>query len=118
MSDFVVGLQITGLGMGLVFLTLLIVMLAITLLNRFFEGQATEQEAGTPRPAVAAAPRAQEVRANTREEAAAIALVIALERSKAGTDDDRERDGEIVTVMAIDPGPGIWNGHGRLKAMQ
>lgn len=53
MSDFGIGLQVTALGMGLVFLTLIIVMLAIMALDRIFRPKA---EATGATQVVAAAP--------------------------------------------------------------
>lgn len=120
MNDFMLGLQITGLGMGLVFLTLLVVMLAIILLNRLFRGEVAEQAADASHPAVARGPRAQEAGESASREAAAIALAIALERERGDLDEkyDEQVEGEVVTVMTIDPGAGVWAGYGRLRAMR
>jgi hypothetical protein len=94
-SDFAIGLQVTALGMGLVFLTLVIVMLIIMVLDRLFRPKAGITEATVAAPVagmalpveapslcsgqaaatVSAAPAATE--ADALDEAAAIGVAIA-----------------------------------------
>ena len=118
MSDFLVGLQITGWGMGLVFLTLLMVMLAIALLNWFFKDKGAAQYEKSSQPAEAIASKARANGTTSSDEAAAVALAIVLARRRSGgvAHDGRERKAETVNVLTIDPGPGVWSGYGRVKA--
>jgi len=122
-ETFVLGLEVTGMGMGLVFLTLIIVMACIWLLDKAFPAKeaadepATEQEAPAPSAAVA----------DQSGEAVAIATAILLERQKqsvtladaSGIDveNDDEILGEVVTVVTMDPGQGTWKGYGRMQAL-
>ncbi len=122
-ENFRLGLSVTGLGMALVFLSLLIVMLAIQLLNRLFKPKTEEEKQANAVPGVPLARTAEAARRYSGDEAAAIALAIALQRSKAESPlrsslDDEEITGEIVIVTTFDPGPGIWSGYGRLKGVQ
>ncbi|MBM3190604.1 MAG: hypothetical protein FJZ90_18045 [Chloroflexi bacterium] len=126
MENLQLGLQVTGVGMALVFLTLIIVMIAIWLLDRLFRPKAEMQPAMAPVIAPAAAvpampggPRAVKM----DDEVAAIAVAIALQRARDALQRktpayDQELPPEKVTVVTIDPGPGTWRGHGRVKAMQ
>ncbi len=110
-----VGLQVTGLGMALVFLTLFICMLVIILLNRLFQAQSAAPEA-TRAPALAAVPAAPVV---TGEEAAAIAVAIALQQRKAKPEapsivsrpTGEEIVGGVMIVKPIVPAP--WSGAAR-----
>ena len=118
MENFGLGLRVTGLGMALVFLTLLVVMAAIWLLDRAFRPR-TGQDQGTPAlPTSPSAPVEDLAGA-----AAAIAVAIALQRAQSAvrsTAPEYQEDlpSTVVTVATIDPGPGTWRGYGRLKAMQ
>jgi Na+-transporting methylmalonyl-CoA/oxaloacetate decarboxylase gamma subunit len=110
-----VGLQITGLGMGLVFLTLLICMAVIMLLDRIFRPKAE--------PAVAT--RADEgaaaiaLPAATPDEAIAVAVALSLQQRKqaavAQSAQPKETGDEIVGgVMIVKPiVPAPWSGAGR-----
>lgn len=133
MENFRLGLGVTGLGMGLVFLTLIVVMLVIWLLDRVFRPKAEELQraaasVATAAPvAVATSPGvrggALQPAADARNVAAAIAVAISLERAKATARFqepvyDQELFPNVVTVITIDPGPGTWRGYGRVKAMQ
>lgn len=140
LETFEMALQLTGVGMGLVFLTLLLVMGAIAGLDRLFRPKAKADEAatGTLMPAAVAvgagstaadeaAAIAVALEQRKRNEAAAIMAAIAMQRGKqpAGaapfqryTDlDGVEIVGEVVTVTDIDSGAATWKGFGRLKAM-
>lgn len=128
-NNFVLGLEVTGLGMGLVFLTLIVIMLAIQLLGRIFrpkpeedEEQASAANLLAQNALEPAAPLAAESAAAGDEAsamAAAIAVAIALERAKARPmpvfDDDVV--GEVVTVAAVQTSTGVWGSYGRLQAM-
>jgi len=123
-QNFQQGLVVTGVGMGLVFLTLLLVMAMIWLLDRVFK--ATPEEAAPavvpPPPAAFAAPAAPVVPTQVDDGAdlvAAIAVVIALQGAVAADEPVYEDiDGETVTVTMIDPGPGTWKAHGRAQAVK
>lgn len=146
MSDFGIGLQVTALGMGLVFLTLVIVMLVIMVLDRLFRPKVggtgatvTAPAAGTALPVEAAvttsAAPAVTQEADALAEVVAISVAIAAtvaRRASAGLktpfarsanplfvspDDHSNIPGEVVLVATIDGGSGIWARAGRLQAM-
>ena len=106
------GLQITGLGMGLVFLTLAICMVVIMLLDRIFRAPAAESARAEEAPSVVPA-------AKDADEAAAIAVALRLQqhkaRSTAPTVVAREPGEEIVGgVMIVKPiVPAPWSGAAR-----
>ncbi len=142
MTTFEQGLEVTGIGMLLVFLSLLIVAGLIWALNKIFPARVAKVQA--PKPAVAAPVRAIEAvmpQASLADEAAAIA--VALVRQGVGkvtgvvgaTRGQRvfvampwERpaelwgedllQGETTTVLSIDPGTGNWKSQGRLSSME
>jgi len=117
-ENFRLGLQVTGLGMGLVFLTLILIMLLIYLLERIFRPEAAEEATEAPVSTVGGAASGTEPVAGPLDaEAAAIAVAIALEKER-GTVYDEEIVGEVVMVTLIEPQSGAWRGYGRLKAMQ
>jgi sodium pump decarboxylase gamma subunit len=129
-ENFQLSLQVTVLGMGLVILTLLIVAAIIMVLGRIFKPKPEpdseekksdslieEPEAASPTssPAVASP--------NYSDEAAAIALAIILQRGRRNAPrvmpkvayEETEVIGEIVNVVSIEPGTGIWAGTNRLQ---
>jgi len=144
-SDFGIAVQVTIVGMVLVFLTLIICALVISVLNRAFKPKPEEEEEEQPTAhilpvatAVRAGEGAQGV-ALASDEAAAVTVAIALARRAAlrpqrlgaslrmapamsRTSQANEGDeiivGEVVTVTSIDPGPATWSGYGRVKAAQ
>ncbi|MHB1296336.1 MAG: OadG family protein [Anaerolineae bacterium] len=122
-NDFFLGLQVTGLGMGLVFFTLIIVMLSIMLLDRLFRPAPETLVAEAPAaPVIEAYAEAQKVEGAAPDlsaMAAAVAVALALARrpSARAPLDEGEVVGEIVTVPVIDPGPATWSGYGRIKAV-
>jgi Na+-transporting methylmalonyl-CoA/oxaloacetate decarboxylase gamma subunit len=141
MKNFGDGLIVTGLGMGLVFLTLIIVMYSIKLLDWVFKPRVLAPGAVVQvPPAAMVAPEAPpssapEAEAALADEAAAIAVALALAKARlrpavqmawaaprpaSAFDIDYENEilGEVVTVTSIDPGPGTWKAQGRLKALQ
>jgi len=130
LTNFKLGLEITALGMALVFLTLIIVMLVIYLLDRIFRPTAEQlaaAQARKPAPAIAPAEAAALPPAQGEDvasaEAAAIAVAIALAKSASGPSTqeslyDEELVGEVVTVISIEPGPSTWKAQGRLQALQ
>ena len=129
-ETFQQGLLITVVGMALVFLTLLVVMLVIRLLDRVFRPvparTAKEPVPAPPKPALQAAV------ADMSDEVAAIAVAIALGQASAVRRApvalppvvdifdtyDRNAVGEVVNVINIQPGSGSWRSYGRVKAMQ
>ena len=130
-ETFQQGLLITVVGMALVFLTLLVVMLVIRLLDRVFRpapAKAAEERA----PAPSAKPVLQAAVADMSDEIAAIAVAIALGQAGAVRrapialppvvdifdSYDRNAVGEVVNVVNIQPGSGSWRSYGRVKAMQ
>ncbi|NLG51885.1 MAG: OadG family protein [Chloroflexi bacterium] len=137
--NFQMGLQVTAIGMALVFIALIIVMLAIRLLDRLFRPESEKAAVASVRtttgmtatvavaPSAAQATAAQPGAGNLADEATAIALAIVLEQRKQmqarkpvqqpAEDDDYEVVGEVITVTTIDPGSGVWSGQGRLNAM-
>jgi len=117
-ENFRLGLQVTGLGMGLVFLTLVLIMLLIYLLERIFKPKAAEEATGTSASVVGEAVSGTEPAIGPLDDqAAAIAVAIALEKER-GTTYDEEIVGEVVMVTLIEPQSGAWRGYGRLRAMQ
>jgi len=136
--NFQMGLQVTAIGMALVFVALIIVMLAIRLLDRLFRPESEKATVATVRtttgmtatvavaPSTAQTAVAQPVAESLGDEATAIALAIALEQQKQmqakktvqqPPEDDHEAVGEVVTVTTFDSGPGVWSGQGRLSSM-
>ena len=123
-ENFGLGLNITLLGMGLVFLTLVLVMFLIWLLDRVFRPAAPQpQEQPTPSEAVVAAP--PEI--DGGDEIAAIAMAIALAREARiparplapptpSWESDEEIVGEVISVSLMDTGQATWRSLGRLKA--
>jgi len=141
-SDFEIAVEVTIVGMILVFLTLIICALVISALNRVFKPKPEEAEASGP-PMAHILPLTTAVGAGAGEgdEAAAVAVAIALARRAAlspqrlgagaglrmapgmgripqGSEGDEIIVGEVVTVTSIDPGPATWSGYGRVKAAQ
>ena len=127
-QTFALGLEVTGWGMGVVFLTLLLVAAVTWGLDRAFRPRSTPEAAGpAPAKAPAEAPSAvQEIGSDLSDQVAALAVALALQRRAAAPRarprvdvvDGPDLVGEVVTVNFIDPGPGIWKSRGRLKAMQ
>ena len=115
LENFALGLKVTGLGMGLVFLTLVVVMVAIYLLDRIFRVKPADivalgvDDAGATDVSLA----------TSADEAAAVALAITLKKAQ---EEEGVYEGEIpaeaVMVASIEPGSDAWRSHGRLRAMQ
>jgi Na+-transporting methylmalonyl-CoA/oxaloacetate decarboxylase gamma subunit len=141
MNAFAVGLQVTALGMGLVFLTLVIVMLAIMALDRIFrpKATATEEEApalGAALPVTSAAAPVDASASDALDEATAIGVAIAAAvAARAGArpmavpspapsanplfavlDGEEDIPGEVVLVTTVDGDSGVWARTGRLQA--
>lgn len=118
-ETFNLGLLVTGMGMGLVFLTLIIVMVCIWALDKAFKPKPELESAeaatvGATVPAVVA-------EADLSDEVAAIVTAIELERQKQASaplsyDYDDEILGQVVTVVTMDPGQSTWKGYGRIQA--
>ena len=146
-SDFEIAVQVTIVGMILVFLTLIICALVISALNRFFKPKPEEEEEEQPTVHILPVGTAAGAGAGEGDEAAAVAVAIALARRAAlspqrlgassrsesgaslrmapgmgripqGSEGDEIIVGEVVTVTSIDPGPATWSGYGRVKAAQ
>lgn len=123
-QNFQQGLAVTGVGMGLVFLTLLVVMALIWALDRVFKVQPGKLvPAVAPVAPVAVAAPAAPARAPVDEGAdlaAALAVVIALQGIVSAQEEPvyEDIDGETVTVTSIDPGPGTWKAYGRAQAVK
>lgn len=138
-SDFGIAVQVTIVGMILVFLTLIICALVISALSRVFKPKPEEMESEEQAKASAlllASVVASE--AADADEAAAVAVAIALARRAAlqpqrygaglrlapamsrapQASMDEEIEGEAVTVLSVDPGPATWSGYGRIQAMR
>lgn len=133
MGDFGLGVQVTLWGMGLVFLTLILVAIIIWALDRIFRPKPNgggEEEEDEAAPAVEAAVAEPTVQAVSRSnEAAAIAVALALEMQRTARQPvakaaqpffvpktDEEIVGEVVTVITADPGPAVWKSYGRLRS--
>ena len=147
-SDFEIAVEVTIVGMILVFLTLIICALVISALNRVFKPKPEEaEESGPPMAHILPLTTAVGAGAGEGDEAAAVAVAIALVRRAAtspqrfgasprsesgaslrmapgmsrmpqGSAGDEIIVGEVVTVTSIDPGPATWSGYGRVKAVQ
>ena len=107
-----IGLEVTGLGMGLVFLTLFICLLVIKGLDLMFK----------PKPELAeavAAPGPIAPPAITADEAAAVAVALALQQRKSQPpapavkpkETGEEIVGGVMIVKPIEPAP--WSGPAR-----
>jgi Na+-transporting methylmalonyl-CoA/oxaloacetate decarboxylase gamma subunit len=144
METFTHGLQITAVGMVLVFMSLVIVAALIWALDRIFRPPVvTETPRLRPAPVTAAGPAAPVSRDGSLvDQAAALAVALVLgrqgqagaQRSGGGartasvrapmpwertvSDEDAPAEGETVTVITVDPGSGNWKSQGRLKAME
>ncbi len=132
MGDFGLGVQVTLWGMGLVFLTLILVAIIIWALDRIFRPKpASEEEKEDEDEAVAAveAPEVVAPQASLANEAAAIAVALALEMQRTVKQPaakaaqpffvpktDEEIMGEVVTVITTNPGPAVWKSYGRLRS--
>lgn len=122
-QDFQLGVQVSLLGMGLVFLTLIIGALIIRALGLVFRAkEEAEEPTSTPELASVAV---QSPANKLAEQAAAIAVAIALAQHQAKplpratvSYDDEDIPGEIVNVVTIQASHGIWSGSGRLQAAQ
>jgi Na+-transporting methylmalonyl-CoA/oxaloacetate decarboxylase gamma subunit len=132
------GLLLTVVGMALVFVTLIIVMVAIWVLDRLFRptplaapataigGRGTI--AATGAKVSGSAPAAKAVTsdkvapgsgASGSGEAAAIAVAILVERGRRKVSTQAvDLPCSVVNVVRIDPGHGTWRGDGRLRAME
>ena len=118
MQNMGTGFVITVVGMGLVFLTLIIVMLAIWLLDRIFRPSPEAEGSATT---ALGPPIVSELARDWASEAAAIAVAILTERRRSEPVSVTMAEAvptHVVTVMRIDPGHGTWRGYGRLKAME
>lgn len=145
MGDFPIALEVTVVGMVLVFGTLIICALVISALNRVFrpkpeteeEAEVEALEAVATQPVPITEPNLPSSLApDACDEAAAIAVALALAaqqsngngrrvtyrpmmapavRTQAPEIDHEELAGEVVTVISIDPGSAVWSGSGRIK---
>lgn len=134
MSDVTLGLQVTGIGMALVFLTLIIVMLAIWLLSWAFRPK--EQRPAPVAERVAPATPASNDDAMVAAVAAAIAAASAAtsvttrpptqqtpppwarQPSIAYQYEGDEIVGEVIHIAQIDTDSGAWRSQARLNALQ
>ncbi len=126
-QTFQLGLALTGMGMGLVFLTLIIIMGCIWLLDHAFKPKVEDKEAASDAPMGAAVTSvslpAASPASSLNDEAAAIAVAIALQQSTkaqapyVSTPYEEEIIGEVVTIAALDASPSVWKSYGRLKAL-
>lgn len=126
-ENFRLSLQVTALGMALVILTLLIIAAIIMLLGRIFRSKPeTVETSATPadEPETASAvPTLAPATTSLNDEAAAIALAITLQRGRRKSPsmmpravyEETEVIGEVVNVVSIEPGAGVWAGTGRLQ---
>lgn len=140
MDTFTLGLQVTAVGMVLVFFSLVLVAALIWALGKIFPGKAVSEVASAARPkpapvAVGAAPVAPKAGDGLADQAAALAVALMRERQRAAqmvrpsarapmpwerpvSEDEAPSQGEIITVISIDPGSGNWKSQGRLRAME
>jgi len=125
--DFIAGLQVTGLGMGLVFLTLVLIMLIIMALGRIFWPAVEEEVEAMPEPLAPPAPALAVADAADADEAAAVALAVAVARAARAARapaapflaPEIEYDGiagEVISVIRVEPGPSAWSQRGRINA--
>jgi Na+-transporting methylmalonyl-CoA/oxaloacetate decarboxylase gamma subunit len=127
-ENFRLSLQVAVLGMGLVILTLLIIAAIIMLLGRIFRPK-PEIVGTSARPAdgqdvTCDTPTLAPATTNLNDEATAIALAITLQRGRRKAPrmlpkvayTDTEVIGEVVNVVSIEPGAGVWAGVGRLQS--
>jgi Na+-transporting methylmalonyl-CoA/oxaloacetate decarboxylase gamma subunit len=124
-ENFNQGLLITGVGMGLVFLTLLVVMALIFSLDRLFrpsedrECQETAGMTAVEEMAPDLRSAGQEVTVDPVDQAAAVAVALALEEERrTGARDVEALPADVIMVNDIAVGSGAWRGQGRLTAMR
>jgi Na+-transporting methylmalonyl-CoA/oxaloacetate decarboxylase gamma subunit len=134
--DFYVALQVTVVGMVLVFGTLIICAGVISLLSRMFPGapEAKEEDAAEAEVFPEVADEVAPVANVAAAEAAAIAVALALASrataampartvvlpywaaNRAGAAEMNEDIvGEVVMIIDTNPGPGTWSGAGRVQ---
>jgi len=141
MDTFTQGLQVTAVGMALVFFSLVLVAVLIWALDKIFRPKAVAQAAPGVRPkpapvvAQAAASAARSAGGGLADRAAALAVALMRERQRAAqayrpavrapmpwerplSEDEPPSQGEIITVITIDSGSGNWKSQGRLRAME
>jgi Na+-transporting methylmalonyl-CoA/oxaloacetate decarboxylase gamma subunit len=141
MSTFAQGLEVTGIGMLLVFMSLLLVAGLIWALNRVFPGRpepgnqeepdaiapvrAAEVALAGPQPADLAAVIAVALVRQGVGAARAHAMAMPMQRSYVAMPWERPADlwgdeilqGETVTVTNLGPDSGNWKSQGRLASM-
>jgi sodium pump decarboxylase gamma subunit len=122
-QDFQLGVQVSILGMGLVFATLIIGALIIRALGLIFRAKAEVEIPGSTPDVIPHA--VQPPASNLAASAAAIAVAIALAQRQTKplpkatvSYDDEDISGEIVNVVTIQSSHDVWSGSGRLKAAQ
>lgn len=127
-ENFRLSLQVTVLGMALVILTLLIIAAIIMLLGRIFRPKPETEETSTTQanePETASAvPTLAPAATSLNDEAAAIALAITLQCARRKSPsmmpraayEETEVIGEVVSIVSIEPGAGVWAGAGRLQS--
>jgi Na+-transporting methylmalonyl-CoA/oxaloacetate decarboxylase gamma subunit len=141
MSVFAQGLEVTGIGMLLVFLSLLLVAGLIWALNKVFPGRvepdveeepevevpvrAAEVTLAGPGPADMAAVIAVALARQGLGAATARTTVVPMQRAFVAMPWERPADlwgddllqGETVTVLNVDPDSGNWKSQGRLASL-
>ncbi|MFP3896591.1 MAG: OadG family protein [Anaerolineales bacterium] len=124
-ENFNQGLIITGLGMGLVFLTLIVIMALIFFLDRLFRPseEETQEEASRVTALEEMAPDSrsagQEIVLDLADEAAAIAVALALgEAQGKRPQEGEELDPDVIMVSDITVDSGAWRARGRLTAVR
>lgn len=143
MDTFAQGVEVTAIGMALVFLSLVLVAVLIWALDKIFRPRAAEEAAIAEEAAPVAVEKPQGAvapRKDLEAYAAAVAVAIALQQRAAvratgsaprtmvrmpmpwerplSYEDDEMLEGEIITVIDVDPGSGNWKAKGRLEAMK
>ena len=126
-ESFRASLQVTALGMGLVILTLMIVAAIIMLLGRIFkpkpETEGVEETPADDTEIASVETALSPAAVSLNDEAAAIALAITMQRARKQpvfirpkvVYEETEVVGEVVKVINIQPGAGVWAGTNRLQ---
>jgi len=138
LENFRIGLQVTGLGMAMVFLTLIIVAVLIWSLDRLFRFRG-KTGVSEKKAAPAVVKEVTVAESTLADQAAAVAVALALAQrgrrvrvvsavpqgvgmvmpwERMPDEINEQVTGEIVTVLSIDPGPGTWKAHGRVRATE
>ena len=120
--DFLQAVEVTGVGMALVFLSLLACAAVISLLTRILKAKPEEDEGEEPnRPPKSVISETPPLPQNDLARVAAIAVALVKHSQLAKppkAPSAEEITGEVVHVITLDPDSGTWSAFGRLQGVR